>query len=222
MPFSNRKRPAASMSSCRASGTSMIGNPERLGVWAPIRSRHSSTSTVFRQRSARIASPRRVVDLEARQRGCKRGDRRRPRVEVGRRRRLQQALQLGRAREERSQRRVRLRETRDEHDVVVALVEVTHDPVAPLAVRAELVRRPLADHAEPVRVVDVEKRVVLAREASERRHVRGVPGHAVDAVDADQARRLAGLAQQALEVVHVFEGEPLDRRAVDPASSQPS
>ena len=67
-----------------------------------------------------------------------------------------------------------------------------------------------------MRVVDVQKRVVLAREASERRHVRGVAGHAVDAVDADQARRLAALAQQALEVVHVFEGEPLDGRAVHP------
>ena len=36
----------------------MMGNPDRFGVCAPSRSRQSSTAAVFRQRSARIASPR--------------------------------------------------------------------------------------------------------------------------------------------------------------------
>src|SRR5256885_17261197 len=59
MPLSNRKRPTASMSSWRASGISTIGKPERFGVCTPSESRQSRTSDVLRQRSARIASPRR-------------------------------------------------------------------------------------------------------------------------------------------------------------------
>ena len=46
----------------------------------------------------------------------------------------------------------------------------------------------LADDAEAVRVVDVEEGVVLAGEPRERANVRGVAGHAVHAVDADEPR----------------------------------
>src|SRR5919197_984139 len=46
------------MSSPCASGTSMIGKPEVFGVWAPRRSRHSSTVAVLRHSEARIFSPR--------------------------------------------------------------------------------------------------------------------------------------------------------------------
>jgi hypothetical protein len=96
--------------------------------------------------------------------------------------------------------------------VVVALVEVPHDPVAALAVRAQLVVGALADHAEPVRVVDVKERVVLAGDAREGRDVRCVPGHAVHTVDADQPRRGAAVTKQPLQVVDVLERESLDRR----------
>src|SRR6187200_2740271 len=46
------------MSLWRASGTSMMGKPDRLGVWTPSRSSSLSTAAVLRQRSARMASPR--------------------------------------------------------------------------------------------------------------------------------------------------------------------
>ena len=47
---------------------------------------------------------------------------------------------------------------------------------------------PLADHAEPVGVVDVEERAVLAGDPGERAQVGGVAGDAVHAVHADDAR----------------------------------
>jgi hypothetical protein len=40
------------------SGISMIGKPERFGVWTPARSRALRTLSVSRHSSARIASPR--------------------------------------------------------------------------------------------------------------------------------------------------------------------
>src|SRR4051794_39650729 len=40
------------------SGISMIGKPERFGVWTPMRSSACRTRSVSRQSSARIASPR--------------------------------------------------------------------------------------------------------------------------------------------------------------------
>ena len=78
---------------------------------------------------------------------------------------------------------------------------------------ARLVRAALADDAEAVGVVDVEQRAVLARDGGERADVRRVAGHAVDAVHADQAGRVALGAQQLVEVVGVLEAEALDRRA---------
>ena len=153
-----------------------------------------------------------LVDVEAGKHGRERGDRRRPRVEVGRRRRLEQVLELGRARDERRERRVRLGEAADEHDPVVRLVAVADDAVPAHAVWARLVRVALADHAEPVGVVDIEHGVVPTREPSEVLQFGRVPGHAVDAVHADQARGRAVLAQKLLEVVRILEAEPLHGR----------
>ena len=64
-----------------------------------------------------------------------------------------------------------------------------------------------------MRVVDVQQRVVLAREPREGRQVESIPGHAVDAVDADEPRHRTALLEQALEIVRVFELEPLHGRA---------
>src|ERR1041384_1255551 len=49
------------MSPSRASGTSMIGKPERFGVCTPSRSRCSRTVVVLRQSEARTASPLRSL-----------------------------------------------------------------------------------------------------------------------------------------------------------------
>ena len=95
-----------------------------------------------------------LVDVEASQDGRQRGDGRGPGVEVGRRGDLQQVLDLGRAGDEGQQRGVGLGEAGNQHDVVVALTEVAHDAVAPAPVRAGLLARALADHAEAVGVVD--------------------------------------------------------------------
>ena len=57
MPRSNRNRPTASICVWSASGTSMIGSPERFGVAAPISARASRTRFVMRYRSARSRSP---------------------------------------------------------------------------------------------------------------------------------------------------------------------
>jgi hypothetical protein len=51
-----------------------------------------------------------------------------------------------------------------------------------------------------MRVVDVENRVVAARELGEDAQIGGVPGHAVHAVHADQTRLRPVGAQQSFEV----------------------
>src|SRR5436189_82447 len=96
------------MSSPWPRGTSMIGKPDVFGVYAPSRSRESSTAAVLRHRPARISSS--GLSFTARPSGV------------------------------------------------------------------------------DVRVVDVEEGVVLAGEPRERANVRGVAGHAVHAVDADEPR----------------------------------
>ena len=164
------------------------------------------------QRAAQLVAAG-LVDVEAREHGGQRGDRRGAGVEVGRRGDLEQVLDVGRAGDEGQQRRVGLREAADEHDVVVALVAVADDAVAAAAVDAGLVRAALADDAEAVGVVDVEQRAVLAGDGGEGADVRRVAGHAVDAVHADQAGAVALGAQQLVEVVGVLEAEALDRGA---------
>ena len=101
----------------------------------------------------------------------------------------------------------------DEHDPVVRLVAVADDAVPAHAVGAWFVRVALADHSEPVRVVDIEHGVVPTGEPGEVLQVRRVPGHAVDAVHADQARGRAVLSQELLEVVRILEPKPLHGRA---------
>ena len=157
-----------------------------------------------------------LVDVEAGEDAAERGDRRRARVQVGRSGHLEQVLDLGGAGDEREQRRVGLGEAADEHDVVVGLVAVADDAVAARAVVARLVRGALADDAEPVGVVDVQQRAVLAGDGRERADVGRVAGHAVDAVHAHEPRRVALGAQQLVEVVRVLEAEALDRRAACP------
>ncbi len=142
-----------------------------------------------------------VVHREAGDRRRERGDRRGPRVQVRRGRDLEHVLQPRRQREEGQQRAVRLAEPRDQDDVVVGLALMADDAVAAQAPLAELVGGALADHAEPVGVVDVQERVVLAGDARELLDVGGVPGHRVHAVDRDHAgrrrRRLARAARGA-------------------------
>jgi hypothetical protein len=141
------------------------------------------------------------------------GDGRRARVQVRRRGDLEQLLDVGRAGDERQQRRVRLGEAADQHDVVVRLAGVADDAVAARAVRRRLVGRALADDAEAVRVVDVQQGAVLAGDGGEGADVRGVAGHAVDAVHNHQAGGVALGAQQLVEVVGVLEAEALARGA---------
>ena len=67
-----------------------------------------------------------------------------------------------------------------------------------------------------MRVVHVEDRVVLSRNPCKRVQIGGVAGHAVDPVHADEPCRRLVRAQQALQVVRIFEGESLDGCAVRP------
>ena len=168
MPLSNRYRPTASMSLWRASGTSMIGNPDRFGVCTPRRSRQSRTAAGLPPeiRTDRVAAL--LVQLQARENGRQGGDGRRPGVEVRRGGRLQQSLQLGRAGEKRGQRRVCLRQPRNENDVLVCLAGVAHDAVPTVPARAQLVVASLTDDPEAVSIVHVQERVVLAGETGKR------------------------------------------------------
>ena len=75
---------------------------------------------------------------------------------------------------------------------------------------------PLADHAEPVGVVDVEERAVLAGDPGERAQVGRVAGDAVHAVHADDARVREVVAKQAVEVVGILERESLHGGAAGP------
>ena len=88
-----------------------------------------------------------------------------------------------------------------------------HDAVAAHPVRARLVSGALADDAEPVRVVDVQDRVVRAREAREGGQIGHVPRHAVDAVDADEPGARAIRTEALLELVQIVGTELLDRGA---------
>src|SRR3954466_9452927 len=176
------------------SGTSMIGKPERFGVATPRPCSVSRIRAVMAWRWPRRASPRRSLTSkpartvaseatgdgpEYRYGGGAGGG---ARGQVRRGRDLQQVLDLGRAGDERQQRRVGLREAADEHDVVVGLARVAHDAVAARSEGARLVRGALADDAEPVRIVDVQEGTVLARDRREGGKIRRVAGHAVDAV----------------------------------------
>ena len=194
----------------------MIGRPERLGVSMPSRRSAPSTRSVSRHRLARSCVAARLVDVEAGQHRRERCNRRRAGVQVRRRGDLEQVLYVGRAGDEGEQRRVRLREAADEHQVVVGLAEVAHDAVAARAVRAGLVRRAFADHAEAVRVVHVQQRAVTARDLGERDQVGGVAGHAVDAVHAHEPRRVALCRQECVEVLGILEPEAPHRDAPCP------
>jgi hypothetical protein len=57
MPLSTRKRPALARLAGSASGTSTIGNPERLRVNAPSLSRWSRIRWVLAHRTVRRSSP---------------------------------------------------------------------------------------------------------------------------------------------------------------------
>ena len=188
----------------------MIGKPERFGVWTPSPSRHLSNSSVLRQRSARIASPRASLTSKPARTVAKRRSATAP--SRGREaRRLQQLLEIRGAGDEGRERRVRLGEAGDENDAVVRLAAVADDAVSAGAVRARLVTRPLADDPEAVGVVHVQDRVVAACDPCELLQIGGVAGHAVDAVHANQACTGTVLAQELLEVVRIFETEPLHR-----------
>ena len=160
-------------------------------------------------RAERVAAA--LVDVEAGEHGGERRDRRRARVQVRRRRDLQQVLDLGRAGDERQQRRVRLREAADEHDVVVGLAEVAHDAVAAAAVGRGLVGPALADDAEAVGVVDVEQGAVLAGDARRTRGGRARCRSCCSRRPCTTRRvRVALGAQQLVEVVGILEAEALD------------
>src|SRR6478672_6175268 len=119
MPLSNSSRPTSPMSSWRASGISMTGSPEWLGVATSRLHSRSSTRAVLLWICWRSWSPRRAL--------TSRPDR--------------------------------------------TVASEAHQAVAALAVRAQLVVAALADHAEPVGVVDAQQRVVLAGDAGEGRQV---------------------------------------------------
>ena len=89
-----------------------------------------------------------------------------------------------------------------------------HDRVSAHAVRARLVRSALADHAEAMRVIDVEQRAVCARNPRERCEIRRIAGHAVDAVHADHRRFLVSLRDQLREMLRVLEAEAAHRGPV--------
>ena len=139
MPRSNRIRPTASMRRWSRSGISTIGSPDRFGVSTSSRSRAVEHPRGEREQRGAECVAALLVDIEPGQHGRERGDGRRTGVEVGRRRDLEQLLDLGRAGDEREQRRVRLGEPADEHDVVVGLACVADDAVAAHAVGAQLV-----------------------------------------------------------------------------------
>ena len=150
----------------------MIGSPERLGVWtSSSRSASEHTGACGGAGRARSSSPRRSFASKPGEHRRQRGDGRGSRVEVGRRRDLQQVLDLGRAGDEGEQRGVGLGEAADQDDVLVALAEVAHDAVAAAPVRTRLLGRALADHPEAVGVVDVQQRAVPARDLGERPQV---------------------------------------------------
>jgi len=87
---------------------------------------------------------------------------------------------------------------------------VTNDAVPAVSVGAELVITSLADDTEPVGVVHVQQSVVGAGEAREGWEVDRVSGHAVDAVDADQTRGRTVLLEKPLQIIRIFELEPLE------------
>ena len=129
-----------------------------------------------------------LVDVEAGERGRQRGDRGGPRVQVRRRCHLQQLLGLGRARDERQQRRVGLGEAADEDQVLVALLAVAHDAVAAHAVRAALAapRSPITP--KPCASSTYSSAPCSRATCCERAQVGRVAGHAVDAVHAHEPR----------------------------------
>ena len=151
----------------------MIGKPERFGVCdaESVEAVEHRCGLPPEVGAERVAAP--LVDVEPGEHGRERRDRRRAGVEVRRRRDLQQVLQLGRAGDERRSDEYAFEKPADEHDVVVGLAEVADDAVAAHAVRARLVAAALADHAEAVRVVDVEERVVARARARRSRAGRG-------------------------------------------------
>ena len=61
-------------------------------------------------------------------------------------------------------------------------------------------------------VVDIEQGVVVTGDARELVQIGRVPGHAVDAVHADQPSRRPVLPQEPLEIVRILEAEALDGR----------
>ena len=132
-----------------------------------------------------------LVDLEAGQGGGQRGHRDRAGVHIGRHRRLEVPLELGRAGHEGQQRRVGLGEAGREHDVVVLLAGPAHDRVAAAPVGGRVVAVALAGDPEAVGVVHVQQGVVLAGQGGEGRQVGRVAGHRVDPVHAHQARAVA-------------------------------
>ena len=72
---------------------------------------------------------------------------------------------------------------------------MTHDSVAPLPYGQSSLGATLAEDAETVGVVYIEQGVVGTREVRKDLKIGGVPGHAVDSVDADQARLRVVLEQ---------------------------
>ena len=97
----------------------MIGSPEVFGVSIPrvVERLEDAVGLAPHLAADRVAAA--SVDLEARDHGRERCDRRRPRVEVRRCQYLQRVLQRRRQCEERQQRGVGLREAGDEDRVVV-------------------------------------------------------------------------------------------------------
>ena len=84
------------------------------------------------------------------------------------------------------------------------------DAVAAHAIRAGLLRCALAYHAEAVGVVDVEQCAVAPRDGGKRHEVRGVAGHAVHTIHADEPGRVALSREECIEMIGILEAEAPD------------
>jgi hypothetical protein len=135
---------------------------------------------------------------------------------------LQRILQGARQLDERDGGREVPGEARDEDLVVERLALVSDDAVATLAPLGQLVGAALADHAEPMAVIQVQEATVLARHARELPDVGRVARHRVHALDGDEPGPHRRGAEEVLEMLVVVVAEPLDGGAALRAIIAPS
>src|ERR1035437_2542921 len=92
---------------------------------------------------------------------------------------------------------------------------MSDERVSPASIGAGLGHGALTDDTETVRVIDVQQRTVLACNRGKCLQIRGVTGHAVDAVRADQLRiTLRRGPEHRIESLDIAGGVPPDRGAV--------